>query len=288
MTRTSARSSTPLRVFTGSAAARMSCKRIAPRGNRCEGQIQGSDPRGPGEVSGPQRQAGAGKRADDRHRQTRVGDDDRAAGQGDHRDDEDVDQGDEARTVRLSRVVVSASSPLTTDTATTSRPGIAADAPVLAMKKLSSCPVISSSPGRDAGVRDLGVGRRGSHRRGRAGIRRPATGTAGANWFTEGVSVSGAGPARGLMRVRGREAGGRPAGRRHRPVLEQPPPRPASQAGVRSSPRPAPSDAPPPRPPHPTGNDRRGAAIHPIRPERGATLSGTPEATPNAPPIVRS
>jgi hypothetical protein len=42
-----------------------------------------------------------------------------------------------ANTVRLSRVVESVSSALTTDTATTSNPKMAADAPALAMKKLS-------------------------------------------------------------------------------------------------------------------------------------------------------
>jgi hypothetical protein len=43
----------------------------------------------------------------------------------------------EINTVRNSRVLGSASSALTMDTATTSSPKIAADAPVLAMKKLS-------------------------------------------------------------------------------------------------------------------------------------------------------
>jgi hypothetical protein len=42
-----------------------------------------------------------------------------------------------ANTVRNSRVVGSASSALTTDTATTSNPKMAADAPALALKKLS-------------------------------------------------------------------------------------------------------------------------------------------------------
>jgi hypothetical protein len=42
-----------------------------------------------------------------------------------------------ASTVRNSRVVGSASSALTTDTATTSNPRMAADAPALALKKLS-------------------------------------------------------------------------------------------------------------------------------------------------------
>jgi len=42
-----------------------------------------------------------------------------------------------ANTVRNSRVVGFASSALTTDTATTSNPKMAADAPVLAMKKFS-------------------------------------------------------------------------------------------------------------------------------------------------------
>jgi hypothetical protein len=42
-----------------------------------------------------------------------------------------------AKTVRNSRVVASASSALTTDTATTSKPKMAADAPALAMKKFS-------------------------------------------------------------------------------------------------------------------------------------------------------
>jgi hypothetical protein len=42
-----------------------------------------------------------------------------------------------AKTVRNSRVVGSASSALTTDTATTSNPRMAADAPALATKKLS-------------------------------------------------------------------------------------------------------------------------------------------------------
>jgi hypothetical protein len=42
-----------------------------------------------------------------------------------------------ANTVRNSRVVGSASSALTTDTATTSNPKMAADAPALATKKLS-------------------------------------------------------------------------------------------------------------------------------------------------------
>ena len=42
-----------------------------------------------------------------------------------------------ANTVRNSRVLGSASSALTTDTATTSNPKIAADAPALAAKKLS-------------------------------------------------------------------------------------------------------------------------------------------------------
>jgi hypothetical protein len=42
-----------------------------------------------------------------------------------------------ANTVRLSRVVGSVSSALTTDTATTINPKMAADAPALAMKKLS-------------------------------------------------------------------------------------------------------------------------------------------------------
>jgi hypothetical protein len=42
-----------------------------------------------------------------------------------------------ANTVRNSRVVGSASSALTTDTATTNKPKMAADAPALAMKKFS-------------------------------------------------------------------------------------------------------------------------------------------------------
>jgi hypothetical protein len=42
-----------------------------------------------------------------------------------------------ANTVRNSRVLGSASSALTTDTATTSSPKMAADAPALAMKKFS-------------------------------------------------------------------------------------------------------------------------------------------------------
>ena len=42
-----------------------------------------------------------------------------------------------ASTVRSSRVVGFASSALTTDTATTSNPKMAADAPALVMKKLS-------------------------------------------------------------------------------------------------------------------------------------------------------
>ena len=42
-----------------------------------------------------------------------------------------------ARTVRSSRVVGFASSALTTDTATTSSPKMAAEAPALAVKKLS-------------------------------------------------------------------------------------------------------------------------------------------------------
>jgi hypothetical protein len=42
-----------------------------------------------------------------------------------------------ASTVRNSRVVGSASSALTTETATTSNPKMAADAPALAVKKLS-------------------------------------------------------------------------------------------------------------------------------------------------------
>ncbi len=42
-----------------------------------------------------------------------------------------------ARTVRLSRVFASSSSALTTDTATTSRPRMAADAPALAAKNIS-------------------------------------------------------------------------------------------------------------------------------------------------------
>jgi hypothetical protein len=42
-----------------------------------------------------------------------------------------------ANTVRNSRVLGFASSALTTDTATTSKPNMAADAPALAMKKLS-------------------------------------------------------------------------------------------------------------------------------------------------------
>ena len=42
-----------------------------------------------------------------------------------------------ANTVRNSRVVASASSALTTDTATTSSPKMAADAPALATKKFS-------------------------------------------------------------------------------------------------------------------------------------------------------
>jgi hypothetical protein len=45
-----------------------------------------------------------------------------------------------ASTVRLSRVVESESSALMTDTATTSNPKIAADAPALAMKKFEYCP----------------------------------------------------------------------------------------------------------------------------------------------------
>ena len=42
-----------------------------------------------------------------------------------------------AKAVRLSRVFASASSELTTDTATTSRPRMAADAPALAAKNIS-------------------------------------------------------------------------------------------------------------------------------------------------------
>jgi hypothetical protein len=42
-----------------------------------------------------------------------------------------------ASTVRFSRVVGSESSALTTDTATTSNPKMAADAPALAMKKFA-------------------------------------------------------------------------------------------------------------------------------------------------------